>query len=77
MKDHLNRKGIPSVVYYPLPLNHQKAVANQNAYAPQSARLAAEVLSLPMHPYLSSDVQRSIVEELYVAIQGFQAEYPQ
>ena len=56
VKDHLNGKGIPSVVYSPLPLNHQKAVANKKANAPLSTRLAGEVLSLPMHPYLSSDV---------------------
>jgi len=62
------------VVYYPLPLNHQKAVANHEANAPQSTRLAGEVLSLPMHPYLSSDVQRSIVQELHIAIQEFQGE---
>ena len=74
VKDYLRGKGIPSVVYYPLPLNHQKAVANKKANAPQSTRLAGEVLSLPMHPYLSSDVQRSIVQELHVAIQEFQGE---
>lgn len=77
VKDRLNEKGIPSVVYYPLPLNHQKAVANKNANAPQSTRLAGEVLSLPMHPYLSSDVQRSIVQELHSAIQEFQGERSQ
>ena len=74
VRDHLHGKGIPSVVYYPLPLNHQKAVANHEANAPQSTRLAGEVLSLPMHPYLSSDVQRSIVQELHIAIQEFQGE---
>jgi len=77
VKDHLKGKGIPSVVYYPLPLNHQKAVANKKANTPQSTRLAGEVLSLPMHPYLSSDVQRSIVQELHVAIQEFQGERSQ
>ena len=74
VKDHLNGKGIPSVVYYPLPLNHQKAVANKEVNTPQSTRLASEVLSLPMHPYLSADVQRSIIQELHVAIQEFQGE---
>ena len=77
VRDHLHGKGIPSVVYYALPLNHQKAVANHEANAPQSTRLAGEVLSLPMHPYLSSDVQRSIVQELHIAIQEFQGERSQ
>ena len=76
VKDHLSRQGIPSVVYYPLPLNHQKAVANQKANVPQSIRLAGEVLSLPMHPYLSSAEQKSIVRELYVAVEQVQTEYP-
>jgi UDP-2-acetamido-2-deoxy-ribo-hexuluronate aminotransferase len=74
VKNHLNGKGIPSVVYYPLPLNQQKAVADNKANVAQSARLAGEVLSLPMHSYLSSDVQRSIVQELHVAIRKFQGE---
>ena len=74
VKDHLKGKGIPSVVYYPLPLNHQKAVPNKKANAPQSTRLAGEVLSLPMHPYLSSEVQSSIVQELHVAVQELQGE---
>lgn len=69
VKDHLSGEGIPTVVYYPLPLTNQKAVANQGVTVPHSNRLAAEVLSLPMYPYLSSDLQRSIVQELRVAIQ--------
>ena len=73
VKTHLERKGIPTAVYYPLPLNRQKALANHSAIAPQSDRLAAEVLSLPMHPYLSAEVQQSIVQELQVAIQSVKA----
>ena len=73
VKDYLEEKGIPSVIYYPLPLSDQKAVANHSTSTPQSARLANEVLSLPMHPYLSEGVQRSIVQELQEATEKAQA----
>lgn len=72
VQEYLNSKGIPTVVYYPVPLNQQKAVGDHNVATPQSARLANGVLSLPMHPYLSEDVQRSIVDELQTAIQSAQ-----
>ena len=72
VQGYLNSKGIPTVVYYPVPLNQQKAVWDHNVSTPQSARLANGVLSLPMHPYLSEDVQRSIVDELQTAIQSAQ-----
>lgn len=44
--------GIPTVVHYPIPLNKQPAVANANAQLPIGDRVAEQVLSLPMHPYL-------------------------
>ena len=74
VRGHLKERGIPSEIYYPVPLNLQKAVKNLEVTMPQSSRLAAEVLSLPMHPYLTIDVQKTIVQELYLAIRKFQGE---
>lgn len=51
----LQSEGIPTSVHYPLPLNRQPAVADPDAHLPHGDRAAAEVLSLPMHPYLQSD----------------------
>jgi len=57
--------GIPTAVYYPRPLHHQPAYAHFPIPAhglPVSERLCAEVLSLPMHPYLTPAQQDTIME---------------
>lgn len=49
---HLSDKGIPSMVYYPIPLHNQKAFmpyAHDRLHLPVSTQLAQTVLSLPMH----------------------------
>ena len=59
LQEKLNAAGIPTAIHYPLPLNRQPAVAQPNAYLPNGDCAAQEVLSLPMHPYMSaSDVSR-------------------
>ncbi len=60
----LGANGIPTQVYYPRPLHHQTAYAHYPVAAggvPVAERLSQEVLSLPMHPYLSSLAQSQIV----------------
>ncbi|WP_084084541.1 DegT/DnrJ/EryC1/StrS family aminotransferase [Cupriavidus sp. USMAA2-4] len=49
----LSSHGIPTTVHYPLPLNKQPAVQIEECDLPVGDQLASEVLSLPMHPYLS------------------------
>jgi UDP-2-acetamido-2-deoxy-ribo-hexuluronate aminotransferase len=60
--------GIPTVVHYPLPLNRQPAVADPEAHLPVGERAAAEVLSLPMHPYLDRAAQEQVVDALMQAL---------
>lgn len=69
--ERLKAAGIPTAVYYPRALHDQPAYAGapvDRAPVPTVAsRLAASVLSLPMHPYLSeSDVDR-VVEAIVAA----------
>jgi UDP-2-acetamido-2-deoxy-ribo-hexuluronate aminotransferase len=58
--------GIPTAVHYPIPLNRQ--IAYRDACCPDCTpladRVAARVLSLPMHPYLDEDALRNIVAAL-------------
>lgn len=55
--EELQAKGIPTAVHYPIPLNKQPAVAS-NDFLPVGDRIAQEVLSLPMHPYMhNADIQ--------------------
>ena len=60
----LGDAGIPTAVHYPLPLNRQPAVADEDACLPQGDRAAEEVLSLPMHPYLDVMSQNLIIKAL-------------
>lgn len=59
----LQKAGIPTAVHYPIPLNKQPAVAN-TAQLPVGDNVATQVLSLPMHPYLTADEQAMITNVL-------------
>lgn len=57
--------GIPTAVYYPIPLNRQAGYSQYPSVPgglPVAERLAAQVISLPMHPYLDEATQDRIVE---------------
>lgn len=58
----LKGKGIPTAIYYPTPLSHQKGYAHfPSAGTPVSDRIAKHVISLPMHPYLDEAAQDRII----------------
>jgi dTDP-4-amino-4,6-dideoxygalactose transaminase len=60
----LRAQGIPTAIYYPRPLHQQTAYARfpvAGTGLPVSDRLAGEVISLPMHPYLDEATQDRIV----------------
>lgn len=63
----LKERGIPTVVYYPGSLNQQEAYT-QYPTDPNgvdiSEKLSKEVLSLPMHAYVSSSMQDYICESI-------------
>jgi UDP-2-acetamido-2-deoxy-ribo-hexuluronate aminotransferase len=55
LRDGLAEKGIPSMIYYPIPLHKQKAFASErhkDSEFPVTEKLCASVLSLPMHTEL-------------------------
>ncbi|MCC5882941.1 MAG: DegT/DnrJ/EryC1/StrS family aminotransferase [Halomonas sp.] len=60
--------GIPTAVHYPLPLNHQPAVADPDCSLPVTETVCQEILSLPMHPYLEAGQQQQVVEALVKAL---------
>lgn len=57
----LRGAGIPTAVHYPIPLNKQPAVANESVSLPVGDQMALEVMSLPMHPYISKEDQVTLV----------------
>ncbi|MCD1588716.1 DegT/DnrJ/EryC1/StrS family aminotransferase [Halomonas sp. IOP_14] len=59
--DKLKEAGVPTAVHYPIPLNKQPAVKDDTENLVVGDEIAKKVMSLPMHPYLSSQDQKSIV----------------
>lgn len=66
----LREVGVPTAVYYPRPLHRQTAYRKFPTAQSMDAseRAADEVLSLPMHPYLSATDQERVAEALCGAI---------
>lgn len=66
----MKAKGIPTMVYYPIPMSKQTAFKDYHKFAltPNAERLAKSVLSLPMHPYLTREEVRSVAEALIYSI---------
>lgn len=63
----LQAAGVPTTVHYPLPLNRQPAIADASANLPHGDRAAQEVLSLPMHPYMTAEQISHITSALQTA----------
>jgi len=65
LQAHLTAQGIPSMVYYPVPIHQQDFAL---AYAPAKGHLkvteaaSQHVLALPMHPYLGEADQDRIID---------------
>jgi len=69
LQKHLEAKGIPAMIYYPVPLHLQKAyqdVRYQAGDFPVAEKLSACVLSLPMHTELDTEqleyITKSVLE---------------
>ncbi len=64
---HLKEAGVPTAVHYPIPLNHQPALAHPEHFE-RSEYAAERVMSLPMHPYLTHENQEITVCMLKEAV---------
>ncbi len=68
----LKEANIPTAVYYSRPLHQQTAYSKYpigGQTLSVSDRLADEVLSLPMHPYMDTDVVDYITKEVVKAVE--------
>jgi len=64
----LKNKGIPTMVYYPKPLHLQDAFKYLNYKPgdfPLSEKISKEIVSLPMHPYLTEDEIEKITNIIF------------
>jgi len=67
----MKQAGVPTAVYYPIPLNRQTGYRNYPVApggVPVSEGLAESVISLPMHPYLDEVTQDRIIAAAYAAL---------
>ena len=67
LREQLAAKGVPAMIYYPIPLHQQKAYQDPRYKAgnfPVAEKLASEVLSLPMHTELDDEQLAYIVGSL-------------
>jgi UDP-2-acetamido-2-deoxy-ribo-hexuluronate aminotransferase len=69
--EKLKAQGIPSAVYYPQCLHEQPVFANlgySRGDFPESEKASREVISLPMHPFLTEAEQQMIAAAVKSAI---------
>jgi UDP-2-acetamido-2-deoxy-ribo-hexuluronate aminotransferase len=67
----MKQKGIPTAIYYPKCLHEQPVFAGcgyRPEEFPEAMRASREVLSLPMHPFLSDEQQDQVVRALREAL---------
>ena len=73
LREALAEKGIPSMIYYPIPLHMQKAYQDpryKEGDFPVAEQLAACVLSLPMHTELDDEQLAYITQNVLTAIEN-------
>ena len=63
LKAHLEKSGIQCGVLYPVPVHRQPAYHDAGLALPQTELACAEVLSLPLHPGLTSEDIGRVVRE--------------
>lgn len=66
LKEYLKEKGIPSMVYYPVPLYKQEAFKHyaSDTNLEVTEQLCKEVLSLPIHTEMDEKIQDIIIESI-------------
>ncbi len=67
LKDHLESKGIPTMIYYRVPLHLQPAMSYlgyKSGDLTETEKACGEVLSLPIYPELSVENRDMIIESM-------------
>ena len=68
---HLKDQGVPSAIYYPVPMHQQPPYQRfpaSNGGLSVTADLCARVMALPMHPYLEDAQQQQVATALASAL---------
>ena len=67
LKEYLQSKGIPTMIYYPIPLYKQEAFSkyvDSNYYLKNTEELSKNVISLPIHTEIENSSQDYIIEKV-------------
>ncbi|MCB5252500.1 MAG: DegT/DnrJ/EryC1/StrS family aminotransferase [Candidatus Cloacimonadaceae bacterium] len=67
LMQHLKKKDLACAVYYPLPLHLQECfseMGGKQGDMPVSEELAEKVLSIPIYPELTEDMQQYVVDSI-------------
>ena len=67
----LKEAGIPTAVHYPIPLHKQDAFASHAQHhikVPHSEKASDEVMSLPMHPFLTQEDVQTVAGAVTAAV---------
>jgi dTDP-4-amino-4,6-dideoxygalactose transaminase len=65
LKSFLEKNGIETIIHYPIPIHKQRAYKEYNSISlPISERVARQVLSLPIHPYMEDIEIRYVIENI-------------
>jgi len=67
LRAHLERCGVGTEIYYPLPLHEQRCFAylgHESSDFPEAHRAAAEVLALPIYPELTTEQREHVARSI-------------
>ena len=65
LRECLENEGVPSMIYYPVPVHKQKPFKSySNRKFPESEKAAKQVISLPVHPSLTKKDLGKIIKFL-------------
>ncbi len=72
LKEHLEARGVPSMIYYPVPLYKQEAFRHYSPdlTLPVTEELSDQVLSLPVHTEMKPDTQDHIISSVRSFFEG-------
>ena len=65
VKQTLQKRGVSTIIYYPIPIHRQPAYAHlglQQGSLPVTEQLCSQVLSLPIFPELTVDQQQAVID---------------
>lgn len=69
VQQKLSEAGISTMLYYPVPIHLLPAYAGQYGSLPIAEQAAREVLSLPLWPEITAEIQERVVEVLAWSLQ--------